>query len=113
MTEKEVIEIIKMYDTDRKFLVSRAFTDGGIDPLSGRLRRAAVDQLHAETATVSRYAIWANTVRDNIRQAAVEIENGNITEAHRLLHRAANSLSAFSELQAHFDTMGIGCLAQQ
>jgi len=105
MAEKEVTDIIEKFDTDREFRVSHAYGDGGIDPLSGRLRRAAEDQVYKEKATVSRYAIWANTVRDNIIQADVEIRNGNITEAHRLLHRAANSLSAFSELQAHFDTM--------
>jgi hypothetical protein len=53
----------------------------------------------------SRYGIWANTVRDNIRQVDIEIDNGNMREARRLLYRAANSLSAFSELQANFDSM--------
>jgi hypothetical protein len=97
-----------MFDSDREFIISRAFGDGGIDPLQGRLHRAAVNQMSKGEATVSRYAIWANTVRDNIRQADKEIRNNNLIEAHRLLRRAANSLSAFSELQAHFDRMGVG-----
>lgn len=113
MTEEEVIKIIENFDTDREFLVSQAFLDGGPDPLSGRLHRAAVDQLYEDEATVSRYGIWANTVRDNIRQADIEIQNGNVAEARRLLRRAANSLSAFSELQSHFETMGIGRSVQQ
>lgn len=108
MTEEEMEEIVERFDTDREFLIYCAFLDGGLDPLSGRLRRAAINQLSEGTATVSRYGIWANTVRDNIRQADVEIEKGKITEARRLLRRAANSLSAFAELQAHFDLMGIG-----
>ena len=105
MTEKEMVAIIERFDTDREFRVSHAYQDGGINALSGRLRRAATDQLYGDEATVSRYGIWGNTVRDNIRQADVEIENGRITEARRLLRRAANSLSAFAELQAHFDPL--------
>ena len=105
MTEKEMVKIIERFDTDREFRVSTAFLDGGPDNPSGRLRRAATDQLCGDEATVSRYGIWANTVRDNIREADVEIENGRITEARRLLRRAANSLSAFAELQARFDPL--------
>lgn len=113
MTEEEMEEIVERFDTDREFLISRASLDEGPDPLFGRLRRAALNQTSEGKATVSRYGIWANTVRDNIRQADVEIENGNMTEARRLLGRAANSLSAFAELQAHFDPMRIGSTAQQ
>lgn len=112
MTEEELRRIIDKFDTDREFRTSQAFGSGGVDLLSGRLHRAALNQLCEGDATVSRYGIWANTVRDNIRQADVEIENGNIIEAHRLLRRAANSLSAFAELQAHFDPIGIGRSAQ-
>ncbi len=104
MNEEEMEAIIAKFDTDQEFRISYAFVDGGIDPLSGRLSRAALNQLYEGEATISRYGIWANTVRDNIRQADVEINNGNIMEARRLLYRAANSLSAFSELQANFDT---------
>jgi hypothetical protein len=67
--------------------------------------RAALNQAEEGEATVSRYGIWANTVRDNIRESIEEIDKGNIDEAKRLLKRAANSLSAFSEIQALFDTM--------
>lgn len=108
MTEEDIEKIIEKFNTDREFLVSHAFASGGPDPPSNRLHRAALNQLCEGEATVSRYGIWANTVRDNIRQADIEIKNDNIIEARRLLRRAANSLSAFSELQAQFDTMGIG-----
>ncbi len=108
MKENELIKIIENFDTDKEFLISQAFRDGGIDPLFGRLHRAALNQSCDGDATMSRYGIWANTVRDNIRQADIEIENGNIAAARRLLRRAANALSAFAELQAHFDPMGIG-----
>jgi hypothetical protein len=108
MMEEELEEIIEKFDIDRALLVSTAFLDGGLDPLSARLRRAALNQLCQGEAAVNRYGIWANTVRDNIRQADTEIESGNVTEARRLLHRAANSLSAFAEIQAHLDPLRIG-----
>lgn len=104
MIEDDVNEIIENFNSDREFLVSEAFLDGGIDPLFGRLGRAALNQLSEGEAALSRYGIWANTVRDNIRQADEELENGSIGEARRLLRRAANSLSAFAELQAKFES---------
>lgn len=105
LSERDMEAIVDRFDTDTEFLASRAFLDGGLDPLSARLRRAALNQICDGEATVSRYGIWANTVRDNIREADKEIQNGNLTEARRLLRRVANSLSAFAELQAQFDTM--------
>jgi len=102
MTEEELQGVIEQYDSDQEFRVSHAYEDGGIDPLFGRLHRAALDQFCDDKAMSSRYGIWANTVRDNIRQADTEIENGNIREARRLLYRTANSLSAFAELQVRF-----------
>jgi hypothetical protein len=39
-----------------------------------RLYRAALNQYCGGDATASRYGIWANTVRDNIRQADAEFE---------------------------------------
>lgn len=69
MTETEMDRIVQHFDTDREFRISEAFLDGGVDPLFPRLRRAAPNQLCEGEATISRYGIWANTVRDNIRQA--------------------------------------------
>lgn len=109
MSETKISNIVAEFDTDQEFVVSRAYADGDIDPLAGRLLRAATNQIEGlKGATLSRYAIWANTVRDNIMQADSEFENGNLDAARRLLRRAANSLSAFSEIQAHFDPMKIG-----
>ena len=53
-------------------------------------------------AVFSRYAIWANTVRDHIAEA-LEILDTDRAEAERLLRHAQNSLSAFSEIQSRFD----------
>jgi len=76
MTEEKIEQIIRRYDTDREFIISEAYLDGGIYPLFPRLSRAALDQLCQDAAAISRYAIWANTVRDNIRQADQEIRDG-------------------------------------
>jgi hypothetical protein len=112
MTEEEMNRVIDRFDTDREFIISEAFSDGGTDSPFPRLHRAALNQLCQGDATVSRYGIWANTVRDSIRQAEQEMTKGNLREARRLMRQAANSLSAFSELQARFDTMGIGRVDQ-
>ena len=102
-----MVQILEYFETDHEFRVSKAFMDGGLDSPFPRLRRAALNQLCDGEATISRYGIWANTVRDNIRQADREMRTGNLAETRRLMCRAANSLSAFAELQTHFDTMGI------
>lgn len=106
VSETEITEIVAEFDIDKEFVVSRAYADGELYPLSGRLIRAATDQIGGcEDATPSRYAIWANTVRDNIIQADTEFTNGNLKEGRQYLRRAANSLSAFAEIQARFDPM--------
>ncbi|MGP8154914.1 MAG: hypothetical protein ACLQBQ_12400 [Smithella sp.] len=105
MKENDIIELIEKFDTDREFLVSRKFPDRGYDPMSTLLHRAAYSQFCGDEATVKLYGMWASTIRDNIRQTDVEIENDNSKETHRLLRRAANSLLAFAELQAHFDNI--------
>jgi hypothetical protein len=110
VTEEELEQIVERFQTDREFIISKAFLDGGVNPLFPRLRRAALNQLCQGQATISRYGIWANTVRDNILQAENEMSKGNLDEARRFMHFAANSLSAFAEIQAHFDTMGIASI---
>lgn len=82
---------------------SSAYPDGGIDPLWPRFERAVMNQMEGGAANFSRYAVWANTVRDNIIEAIGLLEEGKQSDARILLVRAANSLSAFSEIQAHFD----------
>lgn len=84
-------------------MTSNAYPDGGLDPLWPRFERAVMNQAEGEEATLSRYAIWANTVRDNIIEAIVLMDKGSDAETKALLIRAANSLSAFSEIQSYFD----------
>jgi len=73
--------------------------------LAGRLERAVLNQAESGAATVSRYAIWAETVRGLICGALTELEEhpGMERSKHRLI-QAANSLAAFSEIQARFDS---------
>lgn len=100
--EDILYHIIRKYKS-ADYIVNIDYLDGGIDPLWSRFERVAINQFSEGDATLSRYAIWANTVRDNIVLALEKINEGNNHEAKRLLLRAANSLSAFSQLQSYFD----------
>lgn len=103
LTREKLSQIIATYDNE-SMTVSKAFGDGGIDPLWARFERAAISQMDEGVATVSRYAIWANTVRDNIVEARQLIQVGRLEAADKLLIRGINSLSAFSDVQAEVDT---------
>ena len=72
--------------------------------LASRLERAVMNQVGNGQATVSRYAIWADTVRDLIRRSLKELERESGFECSKSsLKQASNSLAAFSEIQIHFD----------
>jgi hypothetical protein len=103
--QEKLDEIVSPFDTDERLVVSDAYGDGGTSPLFLRLLRTASNQCVEGNATVSRYAIWANTVRDSISTALRLIENGQKEDGYRLLRAAHNSLSAFSEIQKHFDPL--------
>ena len=101
LSEEKLIKILEYYD-DAILRVSQAITDGGVEGLRSRLERAVLNQMSAGEYTFRLYAIWANTVRDNIREAIRLINEGKKDDGQKLLVKAANSLSAFSEIQAHF-----------
>lgn len=105
---EEIIQKIIERFTQNQLVVSHAYGDGGLDPLWPRFERAASNQLSGGDATLSRYAIWANTVRDNIIEALNKLEAGHTDDTQRLLIRAANSLSAFAEVQAYLDPFDLG-----
>ena len=107
LTHEDLERIIQRYETD-ELRWSTTYGDAGIDPLWGRFARAVSNQIDGGDATTSRYAIWANTVRDNIVQAIELLDAGKKAEAKRLLTRGANSLSAFSDVQAYFDPFEMG-----
>jgi len=100
---KKISKIIDQYHLSSDFIISEAYGDGGACNPAPRLNRAALNQLEGEDgATLSRYAIWANTVRDNIIEAA-NLINDYPRESIKLLKMSANSLSAFSDIQEFFD----------
>lgn len=101
--EHEIDKIISEFENDSSLLVSDAYGDGGTVALFARLRRAALNQADNGEATVSRYGIWGNTVRDHISTAIRAIESEDKAEALRLLTLAHNSMSAFSEIQHYFE----------
>jgi hypothetical protein len=113
-TDRDLESLIRRFDNP-ELTISDAYGDGGVNGVWPRFQRAAIGQVGSNEnsekreaigkATLSRYAIWANTVRDNIAAGLRAIESGQNDEAKELLIRAANSLSAFSELQSHFDPL--------
>ena len=114
MSNAETIEqVVARYHQTDDLLMSTAYSDGGTDGgsmmLGARLARAAGNQDRGDTAAFSRYAIWANTVRDHVLSALESISrSGTHAGATEHLRVAANSLSAFSDIQSLLDTMGMG-----
>lgn len=104
---KEASKRIAQFDNDQRLIREDAYSDGGTRLLFGRLDRAVVSQCEDGEATVSRYAIWANTARDHIAEA-MRILDTDRAEATRLLTLAHNSLTAFSAVQAMFDPFDPG-----
>jgi hypothetical protein len=102
----KIQDILDRYERSSALLVSEAYPDGGLEPLFPRLGRAALNQLEEGPAMVSRYAIWANTVRDTIIECIRELgDNPDNREAIKKLVWAANSLSAFADIQKLMDPM--------
>ncbi|WOJ92914.1 hypothetical protein R0135_14120 [Congregibacter variabilis] len=67
--------LLDIHDVD-DVKVSRAYLDAGCDPLWPRFERAAVNQYVEGQSVIGRYAIWANTVRDNILEGMESLEEG-------------------------------------
>jgi hypothetical protein len=107
LTPEVLSAIAERYDTDR-LVVSTAYADGGTEPLRGRLEGGLINQMEGGDAMAARYAIWANTVRDNIIAGMNALKADEPTEGYRHLNRAANSLSAFSDAQAYLDPLNMG-----
>ena len=107
LTPEILRAITQRYDTDR-LLVSTAYADGGTNYLRGRLEGGLINQVEAGDAMAARYAIWANTVRDNIIAGMNALKAGEPDEGYGHLVRAANSLSAFSDAQAYLDPLNMG-----
>ncbi|GFO63654.1 hypothetical protein [Geomonas paludis] len=106
--ENQIQEVISRYKDSVHLRVSDAYPDGGVagglDLLYMRLERAALNQVCDGDATFSRYAIWANTLRDTIISCIRELgEDAANLEAIKILVQVANALSAFSDIQGLFE----------
>lgn len=101
MTEDELANLVRYYDSE-EIKISTAYMDGGVDPLWPRFERAALNQITGGDAAFCRYAIWANTLRDNLLEA-LESLGQDKREVKRLLTRVINNLSAFSDIQNAVD----------
>lgn len=105
--------IVDKYHQTDDLRVSDAFLDGGTGGgshlLGARLMRAAINQAGNGSATPSRYGIWANTVRDHVL-AAERMTRSGASEGEILEHLriAANSLSAFADIQSLLDRESVG-----
>lgn len=100
--------IVERYHSTSGLVLSEAFPDGGTEGgarmLGIRLARAGGNQLQGDPAAISRYGIWANTVRDHVVAAHDLVHSGGSCErALEHLRLAANSLSAFADIQAILD----------
>lgn len=102
LAERDLSAIIERY-SGADDIVQNSYSDGGCSPLWPRLERAIINQLSCSLTAIPRYAIWANTVRDNIEEALHELDSGQMEDARKRLIESANSLSAFSEVQSFFD----------
>jgi hypothetical protein len=107
LTPDVLSAILERYETDR-LVVSIAYADAGTAPLKARLEGGLINQMENGDAMSARYAIWANTVRDNIIAGMNALKAGESVEGYRHLVRAANSLSAFSDAQAYLDPLDLG-----
>ena len=103
--ELVISRIIEKYKSSSHFNISKRYEGAGSGLPFPRLNRAAIDQICEDRdAVFSRYAIWANTVRDYIVKASEKLDR-DPQEATNLLKVAVNNLSAFSEIQSEIDSL--------
>lgn len=68
-----------------------------------RLLRAAADQCCSDASTLSRYQIWAETLRGALMSVIDDVDRGQSDEhTRRNLVRVTNSIAAFCEIQRLF-----------
>ncbi len=110
LDDASIARIVREFDADDRVMpftemeVNRPLPLDRSFMLSARLERAAGNQLCNGEATVSRYAIWAETIRGIILDAIGTLEEvAPSSNSTRNLMRAANSLAAFSTVQQSFD----------
>ena len=84
MLGENLDSIIERYSKASDIL-KNSYPDGGCAPLWPRFERAAINQISASPMALPRYAIWANTVRDNIAKALSQLDIGHTEDARKRL----------------------------
>ena len=107
LSAEQLQALIDRYDQP-ELIVSEAYADSPIDRVWSSFWGAAMDQAEGGDAMAARYAIWADTVRDSIIEGVKAMEAGDADDGRAFLIRAANSLSAFADVQACLDPMKLG-----
>lgn len=112
LTEESMLQIVENFSTEERVVpftgreVSHALPLELSLGLFGRLARAATDQLCGDPATLSRYTIWAETVRGIILDAIESLDRSRQNDSvRRNLIRAANSLAAFATIEDRIDPL--------
>lgn len=113
MNDKTLDKIIERYKTDRELISEMPFNacdldNWNFDYVFPRLERAAINQIGNGEATISRYAIWTETIHGLLGCCIGELKKKHNTEKiHKLLIMATNSIRAFCDIQAMFDPLDI------
>jgi hypothetical protein len=107
LSAEQLQALIDRYDQP-ELIVSEAYADSPIDRVWSSFWGGAINQAEGGDAMPARYAIWANTVRDSIIEGMKAMEAGEAEDGRAFLTRAANSLSAFADVQACLDPMKLG-----
>ena len=87
--------MVDHYEDDVTLIEPTNIHDDGLEMLLPRLHRALINDASGGTATHSRYAIWAHTLRDYLVAASEAISDGDTDQAQRHIVRTANCLAAY------------------
>ena len=105
MDEFELQSIVEKYSDGRTLIefttINEPNSSESPQMLQGRLQRAAINQVSDGASTLSRYQIWAETLRGIVVRASRS--ESCCSELRTELVQAANSLACFCEIQSRLD----------
>jgi hypothetical protein len=101
---RKVIDFYALVGEEKVFENDRFFEDSSKEMLYPRLNRAAYNQVDEKSiATLSRYAIWAATVRAILIDSLNDMQNDELESAKKRIVLSINALGAFVDIQAIFE----------
>jgi len=102
MNESALHQLIESYSQDRHLCpfdgINAPHSSESPQMMQARLERAALNQVSGGEATLSRYLIWAETVRGVIVRTIKEIESSSGDLSVGGLIMTANSLARFCKI---------------